>query len=385
MELPREWTSCSIKDIQSVEVQNGFSPQCVEYETARKSLSLGALTGFSLDLTQEKFISEKAELPLNSMLHKNDILVSRSNTKDKVGRAAVVLEDVVEYYYPDLMMRFQVDSQKADCRYVAMYLQSPMGRNYFMSHAAGTSTSMVKINKNVLESFPMVLPPLAEQKKIAETLSVWDSAIEKMEKLVEKKEEERKINIWNLIANDNTKKVEIGRVSINKNQWNHKLVGHVLKIGHGKDYKSLSVGNVPVYGTGGYMTSVNEYLYDGETVCIGRKGTIDKPFYYCGKIWTVDTLFYTYDFENVLPKYIYYMFCTVPWKKFSEASGVPSLTSKIIENIEFNCPSLSEQQTIADLLSNFDKELSLLKQQLALYKKQKQGLMQKLLTGEWRV
>lgn len=150
MELPREWTSCSIKDIQSVEVQNGFSPQCVEYETARKSLSLGALTGFSLDLTQEKFISEKAELPLNSMLHKNDILVSRSNTKDKVGRAAVVLEDVVEYYYPDLMMRFQVDSQKADCRYVAMYLQSPMGRNYFMSHAAGTSTVWSRLTRMFL-------------------------------------------------------------------------------------------------------------------------------------------------------------------------------------------------------------------------------------------
>lgn len=252
--------------------------------------------------------------------------------------------------------------------------------NQYATGQAQPGLSVDTINKIVF-----LVPPLAEQKKIAETLSVWDSAIEKMEKLVEKKEEERKINIWNLIANDNTKKVEIGRVSINKNQWNHKLVGHVLKIGHGKDYKSLSVGNVPVYGTGGYMTSVNEYLYDGETVCIGRKGTIDKPFYYCGKIWTVDTLFYTYDFENVLPKYIYYMFCTVPWKKFSEASGVPSLTSKIIENIEFNCPPLSEQQTIADLLSNFDKELSLLKQQLALYKKQKQGLMQKFLTGEWRV
>lgn len=84
--LPNGWIACKIKDIQTVEVQNGFSPMCVEYATRRKSLSLGALTGNSLDLTQEKFISEDCEMPSHSLLRKDDILVSRSNTKDKVGR-----------------------------------------------------------------------------------------------------------------------------------------------------------------------------------------------------------------------------------------------------------------------------------------------------------
>jgi len=69
----------------------------------------------------------------------------------------------------------------------------------------------------------------------------------------------------------------------------------------------------------------------------------------------------------------------------NEAGGVPSLTSKIVENVEFYSPSLPEQQIIVDVLSDADDELSLLKQQLENYKKQKQGLMQKLLTGQWRV
>ena len=187
--LPNGWKKVKIKEIKSVDIQNGFSPLCVDYETKRKSLSLGSLTGFSLDVSQQKNISENVMMPIHSLLKRNDILVSRSNTKDKVGRAAVVLDDLKGIYYPDLMMRFQVNEKIADCQFVVLCLQSPAGRRYFESCAAGTSTSMVKINKNVLESFPIMLPPLEEQEKIAATLSVWGSAIEKMEKLIKALEE----------------------------------------------------------------------------------------------------------------------------------------------------------------------------------------------------
>src|SRR5690606_6674909 len=68
-------------------------------------------------------------------------------------------------------------------------------------------------------------------------------------------------------------------------KWVDVRIGDLLKVGNGKDYKHLQSGGIPVFGTGGFMTSVDDYLYDGETVCIGRKGTIDKPMYYNGKIW----------------------------------------------------------------------------------------------------
>ena len=61
-------------------------------------------------------------------------------------------------------------------------------------------------------------------------------------------------------------------------EWEEKSIGKVLTIGSGRDYKHLNNGDIPVYGTGGYMTSVNNYLFDGDSVCIGRKGTIDSPF-----------------------------------------------------------------------------------------------------------
>ena len=179
------------------------------------------------------------------------------------------------------------------------------------------------------------------------------------------------------------KQTEIGLIP---DDWEVKKTGLLLKIGHGKDYKKLKTGDVPVFGTGGYMTSVDSFLYDGETVCIGRKGTIDKPFYHEGKIWTVDTLFYTYDFVNCIPKYIYYSFCLVDWLSMNEASGVPSLTSKNIEAIEISLPStLAEQQRIAKALSDVDAVISTIELLIQKKKNIKQGTMQQLLTGKKRL
>src|SRR5690606_23206043 len=95
--------------------------------------------------------------------------------------------------------------------------------------------------------------------------------------------------------------------------WKLVAIGDILTLGSGRDYKHLENGEIPVYGTGGYMTSVNDYLYDGESIGIGRKGTIDKPVFLKGKFWTVDTLFYTHSFRNVLPFFVYILFQSINW------------------------------------------------------------------------
>mgnify|MGYP000080199006 CR=1 FL=1 len=115
-------------------------------------------------------------------------------------------------------------------------------------------------------------------------------------------------------------------------EWITYKIKDVLSIGNGRDYKHLSNGEIPVFGTGGYMTSVDKCLYDGETTFIGRKGSINKPFYYNGKFWTVDTLFYTHSFNGITPKFTYCLFQTINWLKYNEASGVPSLSKDTIEN-----------------------------------------------------
>ena len=178
------------------------------------------------------------------------------------------------------------------------------------------------------------------------------------------------------------KDTEVGRIP---EDWEVKALGDVFSVGNGKDYIHLSFGDIPVYGTGGYMTSVSDYLHDGETVCIGRKGTIDEPQYHTGKIWTVDTLFYTYGFQNICVKYLFYLFNRIDWKKYNEATGVPSLTSKNILAIIAQFPKLSEQTRIATALSNIDALISELGRLIEKKRGIKQGAMQQLLTGKKRL
>ena len=161
-------------------------------------------------------------------------------------------------------------------------------------------------------------------------------------------------------------------------EWEKKIIEDVLTIGSGRDYKHLSKGIIPVYGTGGYMLSVNDYLYDGESVCIGRKGTIDRPMLMSGKFWTVDTIFYTYKFNLSLPRFIYASFQRINWKNFNEASGVPSLSKSTIEKIEINLPTIQEQTKIATFLTAIDDKLTHTKAQLNAVKQYKQALLQQM-------
>ncbi|MEO3567726.1 restriction endonuclease subunit S [Phocaeicola vulgatus] len=140
-------------------------------------------------------------------------------------------------------------------------------------------------------------------------------------------------------------------------EWDEYAIGEILSIGNGRDYKHLHNGDIPVFGTGGYMTSVDDFLYDGESVFVGRKGTINKPLYYNGKFWTVDTLFYTYNFTDVLPKFVYCLFLILNWLKYNEASGVPSLSKATIEKIKVRIPSMDEQDKLSNLLFLLDKRI----------------------------
>jgi type I restriction enzyme S subunit len=176
---------------------------------------------------------------------------------------------------------------------------------------------------------------------------------------------------------------EVGLIPVD---WSPTELSSVLEFGSGKDYKELSRGDIPVYGTGGIMTYVDDYLYDGNSVGIGRKGTIDKPVFLSGKFWTVDTLFYTHSFINTIPKFIYYQFCLIPWKEYNEASGVPSLNKKTLECIKIPLPpTLKEQKAIATALSDVDALIHSLEALIVKKKAIKQGAMQELLTGKTRL
>lgn len=163
-----------------------------------------------------------------------------------------------------------------------------------------------------------------------------------------------------------------------------KSINEILTIGSGKDYKHLSHGDIPVYGTGGLMTYVDDYLYDGESVGIGRKGTIDKPIFLNGKFWTVDTLFYTHSFKGVDPYFVFTLFQQINWNKYNEASGVPSLSKSTVGSIHVFVPKEEEQLRIRSLFEALNTKINLLTKKKEALETYKKGLMQKIFSQEFR-
>ena len=106
---------------------------------------------------------------------------------------------------------------------------------------------------------------------------------------------------------------------------------------------------------------------------------MDSPF------WTVDTLFFTEVSSAAHAKFVFYKFTMIRWRTYNEASGVPSLNSKTIENIEVTMPSLPEQAAIAEVLTEMDAELAALTQRREKTRALKQAMMQELLTGRIRL
>lgn len=173
----------------------------------------------------------------------------------------------------------------------------------------------------------------------------------------------------------------------NKEEYKVYKLNEIMKIKHGKDQKKVlkENGKYPILGTGGVIGSTDDFLYDKESVLIGRKGTIDRPFYMDTPFWTVDTLFYSEIKEGFSPKYIYYLFNSIPWKNYNEATGVPSLSASTIGTIKVVLPNLEVQKKVANVLTKADEEIKLLKEEVQQLKLQKQALMQQLLTGKIRV
>lgn len=134
----------------------------------------------------------------------------------------------------------------------------------------------------------------------------------------------------------------------------------VVEVCSGRDYKHLDEGPIPVYGTGGYMTSVSEALsYDKDAIGIGRKGTIDHPYMLKAPFWTVDTLFYSLPRPGNDLEFLLCEFLKIDWKSKDESTGLPSLSKQSINEAEILAPAKHEQRAIGSLFSDLNSLVTL--------------------------
>lgn len=162
--------------------------------------------------------------------------------------------------------------------------------------------------------------------------------------------------------------------------WVQKKLGDVLKIKSGLSQKEIEVadGIYPILATGGEIGRTNTALYSKESVLIGRKGTIDKPYYMNTPFWTVDTLFYSELSEPVSGLFIFTLFQKIQWRKLDTSTGVPSLTSSTIHNIIANFPTKTEQTAIGNLFQNIDQTIALQRRKHEQSQTLKKSLLSKM-------
>ena len=161
--------------------------------------------------------------------------------------------------------------------------------------------------------------------------------------------------------------------------WEQRRLGEVVDVRSGRDYKHLKPGLIPVYGTGGLMTYVNEALSKNEdAIGIGRKGTIDQPYKLYAPFWTVDTLFYAIPKIGIDIEFALSCFLRINWKAKDESTGLPSLSKSAINDTRILLPDAREQSRIGTLFSKLDSLIALHQRELDILKNLKQALLEKM-------
>lgn len=161
----------------------------------------------------------------------------------------------------------------------------------------------------------------------------------------------------------------------------------IATINYGKSPKEIiSVdGLIPVVGTGGMDRYGDNHLYDGESIILGRNGTIGKVTYIESKFWAIDTTFYLTKFIDTDVKWLFYFLSSINLEYYNEATGVPSLARDRLYEIDIPKTSKPEQTKIAEILSTVDKAIEQTEALIAKQQRIKTGMMQDLLTGKVRV
>ena len=208
-------------------------------------------------------------------------------------------------------------------------------------------SSFPSVDMRAFRSFKFPFVPLVVQREIVRILDQFTTLEAELEAELEARRAQYEYYREQLLSYDSI-------VAHCSDEVKYRSLGDLIRIRNGRDYKMLSSGTVPVYGSGGVMTHVSEAIGVGPTVLIPRKGSLDNIFFVEGPFWTVDTIFYTEIGSEIEPKYLYYNLKKMRLSQMNEAAGVPSMNQRKLNRIQILLPSIEEQRRIADVLDRFD-------------------------------
>ena len=231
--------------------------------------------------------------------------------------------------------------KEVDKEFIYYVLTSANFKRNITNEATGTTIKNVSLKQ--MREYRFNIPcNLEDQRRIASILSSLDRKIELNNKINADLEEMAQTIFKNWFVDFEPFKdgkfvdSELGMIP---EGWKVGTLEDLITIKYGKDHKKLEDGTFPVYGSGGFMRFVNSWLYNGESVLIPRKGTLDNIMYVCEKFWTVDTMFFSVPKMDYVMKYVYNYIKRFDFSKMNEGTSVPSNTAARLNKMQILIPT----------------------------------------------
>ena len=333
----------------------------------------------------------------------NDILICvRNGSKNLIGKSALITEKYKDLAFGAFMAIFRSN-------YNLFLIHIFKTNTFFKQVKNDLGATINSINNGNLLNFKIPLPPLDEQEKIAEILSTWDEAINLTINLIESKKQFKKALMQNLLTakirflqfKDEWKETKLGNIGVFKTSSVDKIIQKdeciVNLVNYMDVYRNTHINsNLKLSQTSASNREIeNLSLAKGDVLFTPSSETPDDIGHSAVILSDMPNTLFSYhlvrfrlDIKNDIVFLGYVFNQDKILKQFARLSqGITRYTLSIsdFQNVFINFPNLKEQQKIAEVLTACDDEINLLKLKLENLKKQKQGLMQKLLSGKVRV
>ncbi|MCG3707811.1 restriction endonuclease subunit S [Aliarcobacter butzleri] len=406
--LPKGWEEVLVENV--FDNIGGTSLEKFVNENGKyKFISIGnySKSGKYIDNSQRIDINEKSA---NKILNKNDLVMvlnDKTSTGDIIG-SSILIEESDKYIYNQRSERL-ICKNNIYPKFAWQLLNSKYFRKKIVSLSQGGT--QIYINFPVIKKINFYLPPLEEQKKIADILSTVDKKIAFVEENINATEELKKGLMQKLltegIGHTEFKDSELGRLP---ESWEiDKLENLTTKIGDGLHGTPKYVEQSDYYFINGNNLNgesieinkntkcVNEEEYiknkkilDNTTILLSINGTVGSLAYYNNEnVMLGKSVAYMNVNSKILKQFLFYLLKSSKILEYFilELTGttIKNLSLKTIRNTRIPLPQLEEQKQIAEILLIVDKKLESLKEKKQSFEELKKGLMQKLLTGEVRV
>ena len=381
--IPEDW-ECTVWENAGAGFSSGATPyRATEkyYSGSIKWVSSGELN-YNVIFDTLEHISDEAKVKTNLKLHPaNTFLMAITGLEAAGTRGSCAILGVPATTNQSCMAIY--GTSKLDIKYL-FYFYTKNGDDLAFKFCQGTKQQ--SFTAAIVKNLPIVLPPIEEQKRIAEALSDVDGMISSLEKLIAKKKAIKQGAMQELLTGEK-------RLAGFAGKWRTIHLGEISKIktGYKNNEQKTDGGKYPFFVRSQQVERINTYSYDGEAILVPGEGNIGQIFHYInGKFDWHQRVYKISDFpEFICGKYIYYQmkfsFGEHALKNTVKAT-VDSLRLPTFENFEILVPpTVEEQNNIASVLTDMDSEIEVLEQKLAKMRRIKQGMMQQLLTGKIRV